>query len=175
MKTSFTLHQHPKFSDSQHRWAPSWLVLLIQGLSTLIMRLNHLGSFRFAFWSIWIRIYEGEAKHKYLLKDFQVILLGSPGGNHWKRNYSWPLNHAGCGGERVGAVTLCAVENQHIIYSQPSLSMVPLYQPFCIQGFHKPWGRLSWSICYWKKSAHKWTRTVQTVSFKGQLYFKKKK
>lgn len=35
----------------------------------------------------WICVYEGEIKHKYTLKAFQVILSGNPGGNHWKRSF----------------------------------------------------------------------------------------
>lgn len=60
-------------------------VLLIQArVFNLGYAFESPGELWIVFWSIWIRIYKDEAKYKYILKAFQVILLGSPGRNHWR-------------------------------------------------------------------------------------------
>ena len=64
--------------------------------------------------------------------------------------YSWQLNNLGVA---AGNWSLWAVENLHITYGQPFISVIPLY----------PWIQPTSDLfTVGKKSRYKWTHTVQT-------------
>ena len=72
------------------------------------------------------------------------------------REYSWPLNNA-----RVRAPTPCRQKSEY------NFTAGPLYPQFHIQGFNKPWIGSTVVCIYWKKSACKWTCTVQIHVVQG--------